>query len=49
MNNLYDWVGSLSPEPMFFKFFCNNTAAIPPSDATSNNPQYGGSRQTLVF
>ena len=35
MNNVYDWVGSLSPEPMFFKFFCNNTAAIPPSDAAS--------------
>ena len=35
MNNVYDWVGSLSPEPMFFKFFCNNTAAIPSSDAAS--------------
>ena len=35
MNNVYEWVESLSPEPMFFKFFCNNTAAIPPSDAAS--------------
>ena len=23
MNNVYDWVGSLSPEPMFRKFFCD--------------------------
>ena len=35
MNNVYDWVGSLSPEPMFLKFFCNNTDAIPPFDAAS--------------
>ena len=35
MNNVYDWVESLSAEPMFFKFSCNNTAAIPPSDAAS--------------
>ena len=35
MNNVYDWVGSLSPEPIFFKFFCNKTAGIPPSDAAS--------------
>ena len=27
MNNVYDWVGSLSPEPMFRKFFCNKTDA----------------------
>ena len=35
MNNVYDWVGSLSAEPMFLKFFCNNSAAIPPSVAAS--------------
>ena len=35
MNKVYDWVGSLSPEPMFFKFFCNNTDAIPRSDTAS--------------
>ena len=23
MNNVYDWVGSLSPEPMFQKIFCD--------------------------
>ena len=33
MNN--DWVGSLSPERMFFKFCCHNTATISPSDAAS--------------
>ena len=35
MNNVYDWIGSLSPESMFLKFFFNNTDAIPPSDAAS--------------
>ena len=36
MNNVYEeWVGSLSLESMFFKIFCNYTAAIPPSDAAS--------------
>ena len=32
MKNVYDWVGSLSLDPMFLKIFCNNTDAIPPSD-----------------
>ena len=32
IKNVYDWVGSLSLEPMFLKIFCNNTDAIPPSD-----------------
>ena len=27
MNNVYDWVESLSPEPMFWRFFCNKTNA----------------------
>ena len=38
MNNVYEeWVGLLSPEPMFFIFFCNYTAAVPPSDAASKH------------
>ena len=36
MNNVYDWMGSLSPEPMYFKFSCGRSALIPASAPVSN-------------
>ena len=36
MNNVYDWMGSLSPEPMYFKFSCGRSALIPASVPVSN-------------
>ena len=36
MNNIYDWMGSLSPEPMYFKFLCGRSALIPASVPVSN-------------
>ena len=36
MNNVYAWMGSLSPEPMYFKFSCDRTALIPASAPVSN-------------
>ena len=36
MNNVYDWMGSLSPEPIYFKFSCGRSALIPASAPVSN-------------
>ena len=36
MNNVYDWMGSLSPEPMYFKFSCGRSALIPASAPVSS-------------
>ena len=36
MNNVYGWMRSLSPEPMYFKFSCGRSALIPASAPVSN-------------
>ena len=36
LNNVYVWVGSLSPKPMYFKFSCGGSALIPASASVSN-------------
>ena len=36
MNNVYDSMGSLFPEPMYFKFSCGRSALIPASAPVSN-------------
>ena len=36
MNNVYDWMGSLSPRPMYFKFSYGRSALIPASAPVSN-------------
>ena len=36
MNNVYDWMGSLSPEPMYFKLSCGRSSLIPPSPPVLN-------------
>ena len=36
MNNVYDWMRSLSPQPMYFKFPCGRSALIPASAPVSN-------------
>ena len=36
MNNVYDWMGSLSPEPTYFMFSCGRSGLIPASAPVSN-------------